>query len=1796
MLESLVFSLVGGYLSHYLKNFHKEQLRIGVWRRKIGSLSLQLSMKRLGREPCVSVTISDVLIVMAPRADHEWSEGPAVVRERAAKRAALAAAEVVKMSEQGNGVGASALSYFSAVAAFEFGLHLDHLSVAAAASKDPLTAAAAAAAAAADAIASASASALNTTPAAGGPGGGLGRLLPSFDEEEGGGMGAKRQRRRGVDEQRGRGREQGRGKGEEGSAAVANNMLHPLDASIRLVRVSLEEHQYQDVLLLADALNVLRLRERYGRFRPAALFSSSQTPPTSGTKPADSMGDQQGGSTSGGSERVRALWSYALNAVLFDVRQRLYRRSFLYLPSRLYVPSSPTVYASAPFLNPFFHTRCLLAPLTSLRAARTEWGNPSASKDSAEDFSAEKDGRGDRRKGKAAQQKQQQQQRGRGWLNWLSQGMLGAGGSDASAAADVMAAVSDRDLEELYRTLDSPFDAADGDNGLDEPSWMSTSASTSSSASMAMDATSASPKAMNRSRSSVHTLSFSESSSSLDASIPEDSSVMGPSSRMLPEASHRTTHGRAAVSVCRLAFTAQVADGAAKGTLDASASFAGPGSQGMRTGVGMGGGVSSERSRISPSSSQEDEAVRILFPLLPHSSLHDFLPPSHPSHPSFHSAASSFASPSTVSSPSPAGHGHLLMRSASAAWGLGRPALGAGLGGPVGGGGKGQMLPRTDSRVGLGVGVGADGRLALGIGAIAAAEHAVAMGGGGERGMGGGAEMGERGYGGESEVHGWRPGGQMQAVAARPMLRVEIEVHSPHSHGHGHGHGDGGVGGGEVEDSAPNEMETTISVAVEPVQAVVGVEVLKRVGMFFSHPTTVPTHQEQVIASINSLDSTTARATAKSGLVLATRKVLHLHVDVASVTIVVPHADTYLSARPCPLLVLQLASLHISSIPEPPERSLLAQALASSGNLRSALSSLSHSLCCPLPAPSSQVFLVPPPPRTALPTPPAPPVPHSFWPGLPPGALGAPGNMWMGGGGGSSMAGAGSAGEGGSESGRELPLVEEFSVHLHLLLCALSGDPATTKAVVSAALLPTLLHFTTFPPHSHSPAAQPFTFRVLFLHSNNPLPASGPIAVPHRVGQLQGGMGGQGARRGTADEAGNGGGVRSGSGGLTSTPSWSEMLHTILQRDAAKVPQQLLASPDLDNTRLPLLLLEQQQQQQHEAGGDGSGAVNEGGSSSRDGKAELGTGGISRVQSRRVAVASGMDVLTGTPISDVGVAVGKITVRLDMSASSTEPLGSRSKRSRAGQSRGPANGEASGAHVITLEATGLDVRLVQRLLEEHIYATLHRLQLTDSSRPPSCPTHHIIQTHLPSSPNPASSPTVTTSHPPTPASLTHSILSSPSLSFQPSPSAQLWLSPQILSGFSTQTDPSAPHMLVSRVLSAPSLPACLSFSSLPMPAIPTAGQAAAPMGAALSGGALSGGQSSAGNSASTSHWLGGENVRLAGVSAPATSGAAVGGDGAGAGECVLRVEFGGSKRHHSQGREGGSGLMGKHTPLQDLSPFESPSSSFSSAASSPFNSPPHTTDALLSPQYWPLADVKHVMGQSLPATWASCGRISGFEPMALTQVHQGRVCLGQAPHCMWMWLFPACCSWSHSHSHMGLWGTSTRYLPAPSVTAPLTHAVVGGSGEPASVSPLAQHGRERGQQEQQSQHASFTTATSPSPSPHITLPVRTPLFMSVSSDSPSPSSHHTGKPRAARTAIASPATTRLFPLTLERGIAVRGGGGAKQLRGGGSGGWAGGGGSSSQTSPLGGKGKGKRERGEGESVGGLGSGSGEGDS
>ncbi|GJP57042.1 hypothetical protein CLOM_g16080 [Closterium sp. NIES-68] len=867
------------------------------------------------------------------------------------------------------------------------------------------------------------------------------------------------------------------------------------------------------------------------------------------------------------------------------------------------------------------------------------------------------------------------------------------------------------------------------------------------------------------------------------------------------------------------------------------------------------------------------------------------------------------------------------------------------------------------------------------------------------------------------------------------MLRVEVEVHLPH------GHWDGDGGGDEVEGGALNETETTISVAVEPVQAVVGVEVVKRVGMFFSHPTTVPTHQEQVIASINSLDSTTARATAKTGLVLAARKVLHVHVDVASITVVVPHSDTYLSARPCPLLALQLSSLHVSSIPEPPERPLLVHALASSGDLRSALTALGARGV--MGGGGIRVFLVPPPPRTAPPMPPAPPVSQPFWPGMAAGGLGASG-MWAGSGGSSSMGGAGSAGEGGSEGACEVPLVEEFSIHLHLLLCALSGDPATTKAVVQGSIphisillsLPNLRLLLSVlssltPPSTavpSKPAHQP-TAAILFppatsspqtpppAHpapnpSTNPLPASGPIAVPHRL--QQGGVGGAlgAGRRGIAGEVGSGGGARSGSGGLTSTPSWSDMLQTILQRDAAKVPQHMLASPELEDSALHLLL---QQQQQREGGEVEEGAANEGGSSSADGKAATGGGGLSRVHSRKVAVATGMDVLTGTPIADMGMAVGKITVRLDISTSATESRGFSSKRGRAGQGRGAAGEGASGAHVITLEATGLDVRLVQRLLEERVYATLHQLQLTDSSRPPSCPTHHIIRTHFPPPPKPTlRSPAPATSYAPTTASPPHSILS-PSLSFQPAPSPQLWLSPQMPLGFSTQAAPSAPHALFSRVLSAPSLPACLSFSSLPMPAIPTGGQAGPAMQLRQSSAALGTGQSSAADSRSNGGWQGGENAALgteasAGMSGSDPTPEAAAAVEASAGSCVVQVEVclksasltaasrdstslsfhlsslhltafqptllallafasslsaptppspsaalpgsGSGKRHYSQGREGGSGLMGAH-PSADLTLFESPSSSFSSAASSPFSSPPATADALLPPAVLP---------------------------------------------------------------------------------------------------------------------------------------------------------------------------------------------------------------------------------------------------
>ncbi|KAG0604647.1 hypothetical protein M758_10G186100 [Ceratodon purpureus] len=91
--------------------------------------------------------------------------------------------------------------------------------------------------------------------------------------------------------------------GEEGVAQYA------VVVNVDDLSLALEDLQLRGMLLLFDAISIARAREKYGRFRPQA-------------------NEGEGG---GHTEWKKQLWQYAIDAVLSDVRKTLWRRSLGYI-------------------------------------------------------------------------------------------------------------------------------------------------------------------------------------------------------------------------------------------------------------------------------------------------------------------------------------------------------------------------------------------------------------------------------------------------------------------------------------------------------------------------------------------------------------------------------------------------------------------------------------------------------------------------------------------------------------------------------------------------------------------------------------------------------------------------------------------------------------------------------------------------------------------------------------------------------------------------------------------------------------------------------------------------------------------------------------------------------------------------------------------------------------------------------------------------------------------------------------------------------------------------------------------------------------------------------------------------------------------------------------------------------------------------------------------------------------------------------------------------------------------------
>lgn len=141
MFEGVVSQVLYGLLRRYVKGIQKEQLKIGIWKEeillenvelileafdylqlpfalkngRIGKLSIRIPWKKLGWDPII-IVIEDVYVCACPREDSEWSSDSLDKRELAGKLAKLNAIELAKFSRRvtDNQTGQSFLSYISA--------------------------------------------------------------------------------------------------------------------------------------------------------------------------------------------------------------------------------------------------------------------------------------------------------------------------------------------------------------------------------------------------------------------------------------------------------------------------------------------------------------------------------------------------------------------------------------------------------------------------------------------------------------------------------------------------------------------------------------------------------------------------------------------------------------------------------------------------------------------------------------------------------------------------------------------------------------------------------------------------------------------------------------------------------------------------------------------------------------------------------------------------------------------------------------------------------------------------------------------------------------------------------------------------------------------------------------------------------------------------------------------------------------------------------------------------------------------------------------------------------------------------------------------------------------------------------------------------------------------------------------------------------------------------------------------------------------------------------------------------
>ncbi|XP_022765514.1 uncharacterized protein LOC111310374 isoform X3 [Durio zibethinus] len=466
MLEGVLHQVLLGYLGRYVKDFSRDQVKVTLWnievelkdidlileafdylqlpfglkQGRVGRLSIKVPWNLIGGEP-ILIALENVCFSVSPRDDREWRMDAVETRELAGKKAKLAAAELAKLSRRvcDNKGGWSFIPFVTAkvleniqvsVRNFHvlysdmqsnseqvmFGLRFSSLTML---KQNPLG--------------------LRT-----------GQVSKIVEVE---------------------GLEIYCSKSKEAANILSLNnvedsepwfnshfvgdksehMLEPFNVSLSLLVnrsgklddlpqysisakitclvVSLNEIQLQQILILSDYLSTSQLREKYGRYRP---WSCPLLRKEDGWQ--------------------RLWWHYAQESILSDVRKKLKKNSWRYLGQRLsnrrkYVNLYKTKLEFLRQDQPIdesiirdleqMEKESDIDDILSYRSAAEHELQEVLSKSSIVNISVEKSRQDGQSSGKS-----------RGWLNWLSRGMLGAGGTDDSSQFSGI--VSDEDVQDIY--------------------------------------------------------------------------------------------------------------------------------------------------------------------------------------------------------------------------------------------------------------------------------------------------------------------------------------------------------------------------------------------------------------------------------------------------------------------------------------------------------------------------------------------------------------------------------------------------------------------------------------------------------------------------------------------------------------------------------------------------------------------------------------------------------------------------------------------------------------------------------------------------------------------------------------------------------------------------------------------------------------------------------------------------------------------------------------------------------------------------------------------------------------------------------------------------------------------------------------------------------------------------------------------------------------------------------------------------------------------------------------------------